>query len=121
MKRLLLITVFISLFIIPVFPQYYNHIKIDTTYRSHSLFSNSANPNLLIGKNYNGLLNNSIIDRNWLFRDFSHKNLLFGQSSGKLIYSTYDSMPCMIPEGNFSMLILKPDSSVRYTLLIKKP
>jgi hypothetical protein len=33
--------------------------------------------------------------------------------------SDYAKMPCIKPEGNFSLLILKPDSNIFYSMLIK--
>jgi hypothetical protein len=32
----------------------------------------------------------------------------------------YDNMPCRKPQGDFRMRIYKPDTSYKYTLLIKK-
>jgi hypothetical protein len=35
-------------------------------------------------------------------------------------YWTFDRMPCIKPEGNYPMNILKPDSTQKFSILIKK-
>lgn len=42
------------------------------------------------------------------------------KSFGGLTQSSIDNMPIIKPEGNFSMRIFKPDTTVRYSLQIKE-
>jgi len=32
----------------------------------------------------------------------------------------YDNMPCLDPQGNFQMPVYRPDTTIHYTMLIKK-
>jgi hypothetical protein len=45
------------------------------------------------------------------------KGSFFSLSGGS---RTFDNMPCFTPSGVYPMNIIKPDSSIRYRLLIKK-
>jgi hypothetical protein len=68
-----------------------------------------------------------------LYSDILIDSLLSALHSGKNVYpmqgkfelpkrsSVYDNMPCIEPRGNFHSLIIKPDTTIRYTLLIRKP
>ena len=47
----------------------------------------------------------------------SGKGNFFGLSGD---YKAFDNMPCYTPDGVYPMNIIKPDSSIRYMLLIKK-
>jgi len=50
------------------------------------------------------------------------KNLKSAQDPMALFQKppTFDNMPCMVPQGYFPMPVAEPDSTVRYSLLIKK-
>jgi hypothetical protein len=121
MKTMILILAFIGLNFISVFSQLLNQMKIDTTSKGISLLNKSGSSPLAIDKAYNGFFNNSISERNLLLPNFSKKNILLGQNQNKLTYSVFDKMPCVVPEGNYSMLVSKPDTSIQYYLIIKKP
>jgi len=121
MKRFILLTAFTGLFFMPIFSQKFNPITSDTTYTDLSLFRSSIHQNPLNWNAYSELSKNLMNTRNLFFPDISSFNPLLSQNLGRITYSIYDNMPCMIPEGNFSMLISIPDSTNRYTLVIRKP
>ena len=121
MKRLILLAAFTGLVFIPNFSQMFNLITLDTTYKDLSLFRSSVHQNPLNRKAYSEVSNTIMNSGNLLFPDISSFNPLFNKNLGKITYSIYDNMPCIKPEGNFSMLISKPDSTYRYSLIIRKP
>ena len=67
-------------------------------------------------------LNNPPIHKYLLDPKSADKDVHFGQlSNGKLeAPHSFGTMPCLYPEGSFQMKIYKPDSTVNYTLQIKK-
>jgi len=122
MKKLMLLTILICLFISPALSQIKGHFKIDTTFKGRSNF-NYQNPKRF-GDSINfdfpqkGLLNN----KRFGFPEYSGRNLLVKPDSMRSIVEnqSYDRMPCYIPKGNFPMMVLKPDSTIKHTLLIKR-
>ena len=122
MKKLMLLTIFIFLIIAPAFSQIKGHFKIDTTFKNHSTFS-YQHPKRFgdsIKSNFppKGLLNN----KRFGFPEYSGRNLVIRLDSIRSFAESqsYDRMPCYIPKGNFPMMVLKPDSTINHTLLIKR-
>lgn len=122
MKKLMLSTIFICLFIAPAFSQIIGHFKIDTTFKDCSGFS-YQHP-ITFGDSINfdfpqkGLLNNKPFG----FPEYSRGNLLIRPDSMRSIAESqsYDRMPCYFPKGNFPIIVLKPDSTIKHSLLIKR-
>ena len=122
MKKLMLFTIFLSLLLTPAFSQIKGHFKIDTTFKDRSGFS-YQHP-ITFGDSINfdfpqkGLLNNKPFG----FPEYSRRNLLIRPDSLRSIVESqsYDRMPCYFPKGNFPMMVLKPDSAIRHSLLIKR-
>lgn len=69
-----------------------------------------------------GSLNNPLKDKNFLYPKFSEKNRSFNQTQTGRSGSSrfFGNMPCLKPQGNFPMPVYKPDSTIRFSLLIKK-
>jgi|GEM_PF-1125125 len=122
MKKLMLFTVFLSLFLTPAFSQINGHFKIDTTFKDRLSFS-YQNP-IRFGDSINfyfppnGLWKN----KRFSFPEYSGRNLAIRPDSMQSIVESqsYDRMPCYIPKGNYPMMVLKPDSTIKHTLLIKR-
>ena len=121
MKKLILFTIFMSLFLTPAFTQLKGHFKIDATFKDHSSFG-YQNP-IVFG---DSILNFPPIgwpnNKHHRFPEYSRRNLLIRPDSMRSIVESqsYDRMPCYIPKGNFPMMVLKPDSTIKHTLLIKR-
>jgi hypothetical protein len=127
MRKILLLTVLIVGYYMPTFSQpdnrpQNNRLQIDTTFSNLSLKNNLKTPDLVISFDSNWLFNNYRNTKNLIYPEFTDKNL-------KLVHDpiaifnmppTIDNMPCAKPQGFFPMPIVKPDSTVRYSLLIKK-
>lgn len=122
MKNLILVTVFLSLFLTPSFSQIKGHFKIDTTSKDHSSFSYQKP--LSFGDSINFHIQPKELQNNkrFGFPEYSSRNLVIRPDSmGSMVESqSYDRMPCYIPKGNFPMVVLKPDSTIKYSLLIKR-
>jgi len=122
MKKLMLSTIFICLFIAPAFSQIKGHFKIDTTFKDLPNFSYEKP--LKFGDSINfyfppkGLENN----KHFRFSEYSGRNLVLRPDSmGSIVESqSSDRMPCYFPKGNFPTMVLKPDSTIRHSLLIKR-
>jgi hypothetical protein len=122
MKKLMLLTIFIGLFIAPTFSQIKGHFKIDTTFKDHSNFSyqhpERFGDSIQLNFPPKGLLNK----KSFRFPEYSGRNLPFRPDLMKSIVESqsYDRMPCYIPRGTFPMMVLKPDSTIKHSLLIKR-
>ena len=122
MKKLMLLTILIYLFIAPAFSQIKGHFKIDTTFKDRLRFS-YQNPirfgdSIKLNFPHKGLTDN----KRFRFPEYSGRNLVIRPDlMGSIVESqSYDRMPCYIPMGNFPMMVLKPDSTIKHTLLIKR-
>jgi hypothetical protein len=112
---------------LPTFSQLANRsqnyrLQIDTTFSNLPLKNNLKTPELVISFDSNWLFNNSRNNKKLICPKLTDKN-------SKLVHEpiaifqmppTFDNMPCVKPQGFFPMLILKPDSTISYSLLIKK-
>jgi len=122
MKKLMLLTIFIYLFIAPAFSQIKGHFKIDTTFKDCSSFSYQKPLSFGDSINFDFPLKELQNNKRFSFPEYSGKNLAIGPDlMGSIVESqSYDRMPCYIPKGNFPMMVLKPDSTIKHTLLIKR-
>jgi len=122
MKKLMLLTIFIYLFIAPAFSQIKGYFKIDTTFKDRSSFTFqkplSFGDSIKLNFPPKGLPDN----KRFGFPEYSGRNLAIRPDSmGSIVEGqSSDRMPCYIPKGNFPMMVLKPDSTIKYTLLIKR-
>ena len=99
-----------------------NRLLIDTTFSNLSLKNNLKTPNLVISFDSNWLFNNSRNNKKIIYPKLTEKNSKLVQDPIAifLMPTAVDNMTCVKPQGFFPMLIVKPDSTVRYSLLIKK-
>lgn len=69
-----------------------------------------------------GSLNNPLSGKNFIYPKFPEKNRSFSQSQTNGVSSSrfFGKMPCLKPQGNFPMPVYQPDSTIRFSLLIKK-
>ena len=122
MRKILLLTVLIIGYYLPTFSQFNSRLKFDPTFKNFS-FSNGAKTfSHFDSIDFKGLLNKPENDKNFYFPKLADKNMTFGRDSVGIFETqkTFDNMPCLKPQGFFPMPIYKPDSTVRYTMLIKK-
>ena len=127
MRKILLLAVLIAGYYLPVFsqpgnrPQHYR-LQTDTTLNYLALKNNLPTPKLV-----------NPFDTRWFFNNYRNDKKLFhpgltdlnskpGQHPIANVNkpSTFDNMPCVVPQGYFPMPMAEPDTTVRYTLLIKK-
>ncbi len=127
MRKILLLTVLIVGYYLPTFSQFYNRpqnyrLPIDTTYSNLSLKNNLKTPKLVNPFDSSWLFNNSKNNKKLIYPGLTDINSQSGQAPNAIFNmpSTSDNMPCVVPQGYFPMPIVKPDTTVRYTLLIKK-
>ena len=127
MRKILLLTVLIVGYYLPTFSQLdsrlqNNRLQIDTTFSNLLLKNNIKTPNLDNSIAFKWLFNNSLNNKKLIYPKMADKNLKLGQAPIAIIKTqpTFDNMPCVKLPGIFPMTIVKPDSTVRYTLLIKK-
>ena len=115
----------ITLFYYPIFSQ--NNYKIipDSIFSLHSFSNNINNFSIINGIVYKKPVNN-------LYRPFNENYLPFNdpkmtmfltQDYFKKNRNTYnfDNLPILNPKGNYSMMVIIPDPSIDYSLLIKEP
>jgi hypothetical protein len=105
MKKLMIISTILGLSVSFIYSQQYNQIKTDSSFQANSIL----------------FWNNSIAEKKLFSGSVMDRNSLIGPISSRLSISSFDNMPCLKPEGNFSMLVLKPDSTMRYNLIIRNP
>lgn len=115
MKKIILISAFLIILITPTFSQIGRKFKIDTTIRNFNLNSYKLEKS----NDYNGLFG-SQQDHILFAPNFLKKNFITRQNSNLEKTKSHGEMPCVIPDGYFPMKIVTPDSSKKYTLLIKQ-
>ena len=127
MRKILLLTILIVGFYLPTYAQFdcrlqNNRLQIDTTFKSLSLKSNLKTPSLFENKDLGWSFNDPIHNRKYLYPRLSDKKIKIAQDLFAInkTMTTFDNMPCVKPQGFFPMPIFVPDSTVRYTLLIKR-
>ena len=122
MKKFILITALIGLFLIPAFSQINGHVKRDQLvsdlsdfrYPQHFVWSDSTG--------FKPPLNHGRLHHNRLFPEYNEKKFFDRQIpfQGIVPERSTDGMMCFRPRGYFPMPVVKPDPSVRYSLLIKR-
>ena len=127
MRNILLFTVLIIGYNLPAFSQsnsrlQNNRLQFDSTVRNFSFNNNLKNFSSDKSNDFKWPLNNFFSDKSLLYTKFDDMNLIFRQDTIGIIKQpqSFDNMPCLKPQGFFPMPIYKPDSTVSYTLLIKK-
>ena len=122
MRKVLLLTGLIVGYYLPTFSQSNSLLQSDTTSVKFA-FLNRTKTHLHIDTlDINQLLKNPEHHKYLLIPKLADKDIRFGQlSNGKIKPpQSMDNMPCLYPQGFFPMPIYKPDSTIRYILLIKK-
>jgi len=127
MRKILLLTVLIFGYYLPTFSQLdnrpqNNRLLIDTTFSNLSLKNNLKTPKLVISIDSNLLFNNSSNNKKLIYPGLTDKNSKLVQDPIAIFQKPqmFDNMPCVVPHGYFPMPVVEPDTTVRYTLLIKK-
>ena len=127
MRKILLLTVLIVGYYLPAFSQLYNRqqnyrLQIDTTFSNLSLKNNLKTPDLVNPFDTNWFFNNSTYNKKLMYPGLPGLNPKSGQDLTAIFQmpSTFDNVPCVVPQGYFPMPIVEPDTTIRYTLLIKK-
>lgn len=116
MKMLILTLALFSLLISPTFSQIGLQFKFDVVKKSSSKLPFSWD----VSNNYKSLSNYSKSESKQFIPNFMMKNLSTKQIKSRGNILIHNEMPCLIPDGSFGMKIMTPDSSKRYSLLIKK-
>ena len=123
MRKILLLAVLITGYYLTTFSQVMGQLQIDTTFKKFTFKNNATGFLHLPSVDINGQLISPKNGMNFLYPKFGdNKNLAFGrkQIMHVILPSSMDNMPCLKPQGFFPMPICKPDSTVHYTLLMKK-
>jgi hypothetical protein len=122
MKKLMLLTAFIILFFTPIFSQTNGQFRIDTALKNRSILSYQKSFKLSDTIHFAPPFSGSLNNKHLLFPKFSERNFnIEPNSKGSNAQSQFcDKMPCIRPEGKDPMPVAKPDSTIRFSLLIKK-
>lgn len=122
MKKFILITAIIGLFLTPAFSQINRPFKGDPALRRLSHFGYQE-PFKLSDSIYFRSPGNGFLSRNYLrFPKYDERNFYNRQIPFESIVpdQSSDRMPCLIPRGYFPMPVVKPNPAIRYSLLIKR-
>jgi len=127
MRKILLLTVFWVAYYLPVFSQagcqsQNSRLLTGTTFSNLSLKNKVTTPDLVISYDTNWVFNHSRNNKKIICPGMTDKNSKSAQDPMAMFQKppTIDNMPCMVPQGYFPMPVAEPDSTVRYSLLIKK-
>ena len=122
MKKFILFTAVIGLFLTPAFAQINRPFKDDPALRKLSDFRNKE-PFKLRDPVYFRSQVNGLLDNNYPhFPKYSKRNFFNRQNplESRVPVQSSDRMPCLIPQGYLPMPVVKPDSAIKYSLLIKR-
>lgn len=121
MKKIVLIIVLISVYFLPAFSQSNGSLSIDTTFRKFSFKDDAKKFSLRNSDDFRGLLYGSLNDKSLLAFKFPDKVPDFIQNLTSRANESLpkDNMPNMKPRGYYPMRIFRPDSAIRYSILIK--
>ncbi len=121
MRKILLLAVLIIGYCLPTFSQSNSQLQIDTTTVKFGFLNSTKTLGHFDSIDFKQLLNNPEHHKYLLSPKLVYKDVHFGQlSNGKInVPHSIDNMPCLYPQGSFPMPICKPDSTKRYSLLIK--
>jgi hypothetical protein len=122
MKKFLLLAVLIIGYQLPTFSQTINQFQSDTSSVKFGCNNSTKTLRHADSIDFKQFLNNPPIHKYQLDPKLADKDVHFGQlyNAKILTPSACDNMPIICPQGSFHMRIYKPDSTVNYTLLIKK-
>ncbi len=127
MRKILLLTILIIGYNLPTFSQFDSRLQndrfqIDTSFKTLSLNNGTKSFRLSDSLDIKKMFNDTLRDKRFLPLKLTDKNVSFGQNLKEIVKTpqSIDNMPCLKPEGYFPMSVYKPDSTVKYTLLIKK-
>jgi hypothetical protein len=122
MRKILLLTVLIAVYCLPTLAQGSSQVQIDTTRVKFGFPVGSISLGHHDSIDIKQLLSNSEPHKYILNPKSADKNFGFGQlNNGKISLSpSPDHMPCLYPQGSYPMPVYKPDSTINYSLLIKK-
>jgi hypothetical protein len=112
MKRLILLIVLIIGYYLSAFAQTGHQFKIDTTFKKFSFRYDKRAPFLRDSIE----LNRQLYD----LKKYKNQGLKPNSSQANIKQQNKADRFCVKPKGNFPMPIYKPDSTVKYHLLIKK-
>ncbi len=110
MKRIILLSGLLILIIYPTFSQQSNILEIRQW--SYSKQIDTTLLNLFSGMRIDSLLSATNPEHIYHLRGIY-------ESPERNIMD--DNMPCVKPKGNYPSLLIVPDTTIRYTLLIRKP
>jgi hypothetical protein len=116
MKKLISIFALLCLLISPTFSQIGIQFKFDVVKKSFYKMPFSWD----VSNDYKSLSNYSKSESKQFIPNFIIKDLSTNKNKPSSNILIHNEMPCLIPDGSFSMKIMTPDSSKRYSLLIKK-
>lgn len=122
MKKVILMTAIIGLFLSPVFSQIHRPYKEDPALRKLSAIRNQE-PFKLKDPIYIGSPGNGLMTPNYFsFPKYNERNFLNMQIplESRVPDQLVDGMPCFAPRGYFPMPVVKPNSAIKYSLLIKR-
>jgi hypothetical protein len=122
MRKLFLIMVLVSGYCLPTFSQSDSQLQIDTIKVKFGILNSTKIPGNFDTIDFTQFLNNTECHKYKLDPKLAANDVHFGQlSNGKISAPQYfDNMPCLYPQGSFPMPVCKPDSTLKYSLLIKK-
>ena len=122
MKKFILITAVIGLFLSPAFAQINRPFKDDPALRKLSDFRNNE-PFKLKDPNYFKSPAIGLMTPNYFsFPKYNGRNFPDMQIplESRVPDQFVDGMPCFVPRGYFPMPVVKPDPGIKYSLLIKR-
>jgi hypothetical protein len=122
MRKIVLLTFLIIGYYLPTFSQFNSRLKFDSTFKYFSFGNSTKTFRHVDSIDFEGLLHKPTNNKDFLFPKLADKNLTFVRDSVGFFETqkSFSNMPCLKPQGYFPMPIYKPDSTVRYTMLIKK-
>lgn len=122
MNKILFLTLLIIGCYFTTFSQTNGQLQNDTLSVKFGIFNSNKTLGHFDTIDFKKLLNNPEHYKYLQVPKLADKDMHFGQLSNGKIRAPHslDNMPCIVPQGTYPMPIYKPDSTVRYTLLIKK-
>jgi hypothetical protein len=122
MKKILLLTILILGYYLTAFSQSKDQLKIDTTLVKFGFPNSTTTFGHINTIDYKQFLDNPEHHKFLPDTKLAGREVYFGHLSNSRINAphSFDNMPCLYPQGSFTMPVYRPDSAVNYTLLIKK-
>ena len=122
MKKFLLLVFLIIGYHLPTFSQSKSQLQIDSTVVKFGFNNSPKTLRHADSIDFKRFLNIPPIHKYQLDPKLADKDVHFGQLYNAKIQTSHscDNMPIIHPHGYFPMPVYKPDSTINYTLLIKK-